>query len=125
MKNIDLLLALGVFILSFCSQSIPEGQGMRGSVLLGPNCPVMQEGVPCPDVPYQTDLVVTSVDGTRVIKEFSSNAQGEFEVNLPAGTYAIRSLDMGGLPYCMTNQPFTIETGVMTVVTVFCDTGIR
>ncbi len=125
MKSIDLFLALGVFVLSFCSQFVPEGQGIRGTVLLGPNCPVMQADQPCPDKPYQTDLVVTSVDGTRVVKQFSSDVNGEFEVNLAAGSYAIRSPNPGGLPYCTTNEPFTVSSAMMTEVTVFCDTGIR
>lgn len=125
MKSIDLILALGVFVLSFCSQAIPEGQGVSGNVLLGPNCPVVQQDEPCPDTPYQTELVVTSADGMREIKRFSSDANGEFEVNLAVGTYAIRSPNSGGLPYCSTNEPFTVTAGTMTEVTVFCDTGIR
>ena len=125
MKSIDLILALGVFVLSFCSQSIPERQGIRGTVLLGPNCPVVQEGEPCPDTLYQTELVVTSADGMREIKRFSSDANGEFEVNLAVGSYAIRSPNPGELPYCSTNEPFSVKTGSMTEVTVFCDTGIR
>ncbi len=125
MKGIDLFLALGVFVLSFCSQSIPEGQGIHGTVLLGPNCPVMQADVPCPDTPYQTDLVVTSADGMRVVKQFSSDVNGEFEVNLAVGSYAIRSPNSGGLPHCTTNESFTVTSGAMSEVTVFCDTGIR
>jgi hypothetical protein len=125
MNKLDLILALGVFVLSFCSAPIAEGQGIQGIVLLGPNCPVMQEGVPCPDTPFQTELVVTSADGTRDIKHFFSNADGEFEVSLPVGTYGIRSVDVGGLPYCSTNEPVIVLQGEMTETTVFCDTGIR
>lgn len=125
MKSIDLFLALGVFILSFCSQTIPEGQGIRGIVLLGPNCPVVQADEPCPDTPYQTELVATTADGTNVVKRFSSNASGEFEVNLAVGSYAIRSPNPGGLPYCSTNEPFTVTAEARTEIQVFCDTGIR
>ncbi|MCL5429350.1 MAG: DUF4493 domain-containing protein [Chloroflexi bacterium] len=125
MKHNFALIVIGSMLLAACAAGAPEGQGIMGLVLLGPHCPVVQEGVPCPDTPYETELVVTSLDGTRIIKEFSSNANGEFEVNLPIGTYAIRSPDPGGLPYCTTNQPVTVEAGAMTEVKVLCDTGIR
>ena len=121
-------LAVVIFVFSIlaaCGYAVPEGQGIRGVVLLGPNCPVVQEGVPCPDTPYATDLVVTRPDGTNVIREFSSDANGEFEVGLPIGTYAIRSPNPGVLPYCTTNEPVTVEAGAMTEVKVLCDTGIR
>lgn len=124
-NKIDLILAAGVFLLSFCSAPVTETQGIRGMALLGPNCPVVQEGVPCPDTPYQTDLVVTSADGMRVIKEFSTDAEGEFEVSVPVGVYAIRSPEPGGLPYCMTNEPVSVGAGEVIEVIVFCDTGIR
>lgn len=125
MNKLDLLLATGVFVLSFCSAPILDDQGIRGIVMLGPLCPVVQEGEPCPDKPFQTDLVVTNPDGTRLIKEFSSDIDGRFEVYLPVGVYAIRSPEAGGLPYCSTNEPVTVRSGLMADVTVFCDSGIR
>jgi hypothetical protein len=125
MNRIDLILAAGVFVLSFCSQTSTEGQGIRGKVLLGLNCPVVQEGIPCPDTPFDTDLVVTSEDGSRVVTQFSSDADGEFEVGLPVGIYSIRSPNPGGLPYCSLNEAVRVEEGRMTEVDVFCDTGIR
>jgi hypothetical protein len=125
MNRIDLILAAGVFVLSFCSQTGVEGQGIRGMVLLGPNCPVVQEGIPCPDTPFDTDLVVTSKDGSRVVTQFSSDANGEFEVGLAVGVYSIRTPNPGGLPYCSVNEMITVVEGLMTEVTVFCDTGIR
>jgi hypothetical protein len=113
------------WLLAACGVSAPDGQGIRGLVLLGPNCPVEQEGVPCPDSPYQVELTVTNPEGTRVVKTFSSLADGTFEVTLPAGEYAIRSTAPGGFPYCATDQPVMVSAGRMTETTVFCDTGIR
>jgi hypothetical protein len=116
-----MLVTLG---LAACSQDV-VGQGIRGSVLSGPNCPVVQENVPCPDTPFQTDLVVTSVDGMRIVKRFSSSVDGSFEVSLPPGEYAIRSVNQTSLPYCATNDPVYVFERAMTETTVFCDTGIR
>lgn len=122
MRLAGLALAL---VLAACGGSAPEGQGIRGLVLLGPNCPVEQEGVPCPDTPCQVQLVITNPEGTQVVKTFSSRADGTFEVTLPVGEYAIRSATPGGFPYCASDQPVTVRAGSMTETTVFCDTGIR
>jgi hypothetical protein len=125
MHKIDLVLAAGVFLLSYCSTQPSGEQGIRGTVVLGPNCPVMQEGVPCPDTPFQTDLVITTEDDSRAITEFSSDAYGEFLVFLEPGTYGIRRPGEESFPFCSTDDAVTVEPGVIVEVTVFCDTGIR
>ncbi|MGH2583140.1 MAG: hypothetical protein ACRDFQ_09640 [Anaerolineales bacterium] len=119
--------ALLVFGLSACGLSAPAipGQGIRGTVLLGPHCPVVVEGEDCPDTPYETDLVATTPDGTRVIKRFSSDANGIFEVFLPVGEYAIISPQGTQWPYCSSNGAFFVTAGQITELTVYCDTGIR
>jgi hypothetical protein len=114
-----------ILLLTACSGGAPEGQGIRGLVLLGPNCPVMQEDVPCPDTPYEVQLAVTNLAGTQVIKTFWSKADGTFEVTLPVGEYAIHSIEQGGLPYCASDQPVVVSAGAMTETIVSCDTGIR
>ncbi|MEX1247795.1 MAG: hypothetical protein WEA61_04890 [Anaerolineales bacterium] len=111
--------------LASCGAAIPEGQGIRGMVLLGPNCPVVQEGEPCPDTLFETELVVTGADGAREILRFASDADGTFEVKLPVGDYAIRSPEGTTLPYCMTNVTLSVRPGLMTETIVYCDTGIR
>ena len=105
--------------------NVPESQGIKGIVLLGPNCPVVQVDEPCPDKPYQTELVVTSADGLRTVKRFSSEASGSFVVNLPMGEYAIRSPNLGGLPSCSSEGTIIVTQDQMTEATIFCDTGIR
>lgn len=117
------LFLLATAVIAGCNQDVP-GQGISGVVLLGPNCPVVQEEQPCPDTPFQTTLVVTTADGSRVIKEFSSDANGKFEVLLPPGEYTIGSPQGVTLPYCA-SDPVRVNAGAMTEITVNCDTGIR
>lgn len=98
-----------------------------GSVLLGPTCPV--ERIPpdpsCADKPYATHLVLTTVDGARVLKEFSSDATGKFRIDVPSGDYAIRSAAAANvLPYCQ-SAPFNVPINDSVEVAVSCDTGIR
>lgn len=119
-----------VSILSFVAREAappPTAQsGVRGTVLLGPTCPVMRDppDPECADKPYGTRLVITAADSVRVVREVESDASGSFAVPLPRGTYTIRSAAAANtLPYCQ-SEPFTVTTGFVNVI-VNCDTGIR
>jgi hypothetical protein len=99
-----------------------------GTVLLGPTCPVMREppDPECADKPYQTNLALTTVDGARVIKTFSSKSDGTFRVEVQAGEYAIRSAATANvLPYCSSNGTIQVRINETTNADVSCDTGIR
>lgn len=118
------VILLLVIVGTGCGGNEVPGQGISGMVLLGPHCPVVQEGEECADTLFETQLVVMNVDGTRVIEEFSSDANGEFEVLLPVGEYVIRSPGNISLPYC-DSGPVAVSEGTMTEIVVYCDTGIR
>lgn len=99
-----------------------------GMVLLGPTCPVVTDppDPECADKPYKTQLVVTTVDQSHVIKEFSSDENGEFYVDVPPGKYAIRSAAASNvLPYCSSDSTIIVDVNEGVEATVFCDTGIR
>lgn len=98
-----------------------------GQVLLGPTCPVMMDppDPECADKPYATNLVLTTVDGSRVLKTFSSDVLGKFSVEAPPGKYSIRSAAAANiLPYCQSG-PFELSVNDSVEVLVSCDTGIR
>ena len=110
-----------------CPSPISNNSGVSGIVLLGPTCPV--ERIPpdptCADKPYSTKLVVTTSDQSRVITEFTSDANGKFSVVLAPGEYAIRNAVTANiLPYCG-HDKFKVEANTFTNITVSCDTGIR
>jgi hypothetical protein len=99
-----------------------------GNVLLGPTCPVMQDppDPDCADKPYQTDLVLTTADQSKIIQEFSSDIYGRFQIEVSPGEYAIRSATAANvLPYCSNSEIIRVGANGTTEVTVFCDTGIR
>jgi hypothetical protein len=105
----------------------PPNTGIEGIVMLGPNCPVMQEGVPCPDTPY-TDAVITVLDsnGHEVTQITAIDTAGHFRVSLAPGTYTLRPepppdniLPMAG------EQVVTVAAGQYTSVEILYDTGIR
>ena len=101
---------------------------ITGVVLLGPTCPVVRNppDPQCADKPFQTNLVLTTVGGTKIIKTFSSKASGKFTVQVPPGTYEIHpAANSPMLPRCNVVDNILVHYGLPTNVTVSCDTGIR
>ncbi len=126
------LLALALAILIGCGGLLPTptpppNTGIEGIVLLGPNCPVMQEGVPCPDTPY-TDAVITVLDsnGREVTQITAIDATGHFRAALAPGTYTLRPETPPDniLPYAG-EQVVAVVAGQYTYVEILYDTGIR
>jgi hypothetical protein len=106
-----------------------DGLGtVRGRVLLGPICPLTR--IPpdpaCADKPYAAKLAITSINGTKVYKEFSADEEGIFKIKMPAGEYSLHSAaEANILPRCSVPAPFRIVAGRETEIAVSCDTGIR
>jgi hypothetical protein len=100
--------------------------GVRGSVLLGPTCPVGEPGSTDPIAcltPYAAQLVV--LDGANeVVGRVASGSDGHFELELPPGDYIITPL--GGDPYPMAQPvPVVVPVGGWVEVQINYDTGIR
>ncbi len=101
--------------------------GVRGTVILGPTCPVGGEpGATDPVLcltPYSAQLVVLN-EQNEVVARVTSDADGRFEITLPPGNYLITPL--GGDPY-PSAQPVSVlvRPGEYLEVQVNYDTGIR
>ena len=123
--NIKLLIGVLILVLATCSiySPTPRGSGIEGQVLLGPMCPVLQQGQQCPDQPYQTTLTVISLNGLQ-IAQFQSDERGRFQVSLVPGEYILHPESPNGLPFAG-DQSFMVETGQYTQITVHYDSGIR
>lgn len=111
-------------------EPIAESWGsIYGIVMFGPVCPGPiyedQSDSKCDDKPYAGAFALTTADGTRVVKEFSSDSNGKFTVDVAPGTYAIRFAGENTLPQCGTNDPIVVRANDSTEVTVSCDSGIR
>ena len=123
--NMKLLIGVLILVLATCTiySPTPRGSGIEGQVLLGPTCPVVQEGQDCPDQPYQATLTVTSQNGVQVA-QFQSDEQGRFRVSLVPGEYILHPESPSGIPFAG-DQSFTVETGRYTQITLHYDSGIR
>lgn len=124
MKRLVVLSVLLGVLADACGGSAgAAASGIRGVVLLGPQCPVVQEGSPCPDKPFEGTVAVTTVPG-RLVGTTRSGADGRFEIRVDPGTYQVAAIDLQGINF---SKPVTVEvrTGRMSEATVLVDTGIR
>ncbi len=119
-----ILIAVLIFSLAACAPPpTPTDSGIEGQVLIGPMCPVVQEGGECPDQPYQTTLTVLSPNG-RMIVQIQTDEQGRFKIPLAAGEYILHPESPNVLPFA-SDQTFVVEVGKFTQVVVNYDSGIR
>lgn len=124
MRRSLLSLALGI-LLAGCAASTPDGSsGVEGVVRVGPMCPVVQEGVECPDAPLEADLVVEDSFG-RVVARVRSSGDGDYRIALDAGTYEmVPQSPPAGLPFAAPVS-FEVLPGAWTRLDVLYDSGIR
>lgn len=113
---------------SIWPETVAESWGtIMGTVMLGPTCPVVMDppDESCADRPYETDLALTTGDQSIVLREMRSNKEGKFQIDVPAGTYAIRSAAAANiLPYCQL-EPFMVPINDTVEIVINCDSGIR
>jgi hypothetical protein len=114
-------------------QSDSEGilsfnSGVKGRVLLGPICPVMQ--IPpdpsCDDRPLETtvQVFVKNSRGNTPFIITKTNRDGEYILSLPPGEYILEAVGGNPFPRCST-QDIIIEPEIILNVDISCDTGIR
>lgn len=125
-----LLAALIVALLYSCGplgatqpSATPLESGIRGSVRLGPTCPVERRDLPCV-TPYVAVLVILDVD-QREVARVTSAADGRFEVALAPGDYTVTPTP-GGDPFpTAPPQAVTVIPGSFVEIQIDYDTGIR
>jgi hypothetical protein len=106
---------------------LPYHSGVRGTVSLGPTCPVMRNppDPQCADRPYSTNIAVYRTGASTVFATGKSNASGAFEFSLPPGSY---TLVISGatmmLPRCNDTNVTVLPDAYVTTA-ISCDTGIR
>jgi len=114
-----------ILVLATCSlySPTPRGSGIEGQVLLGPMCPVVQQGQACPDQPYQATLTVKDLNGLQ-IAQFQTDEEGRFQIPLVPGEYILHPESPNGIPLAG-DQSLLVETGRYMRVTIHYDSGIR
>ncbi len=103
-----------------------DTSGVRGTVLLGPTCPVerMPPDPACAEKPYATAIVVYRTGSKSPFVIGNSNTAGAFEFSLPPGSYTLAAKGDTMLPRCSETSA-SVVPDEYTSVTISCDTGIR
>ena len=113
-----------LIVLVACGGGTLPGTGIRGVVMLGPACPVENINSPCPDRPFQGDVVATAADGSTTTT--TTDDQGRFTIDLVPGTYTVVAVTSGnGVPPTPIPQNVVVRDRAYTQVTLEVDTGIR
>lgn len=123
--NLKFLVGVSILLLatwSFHSPALRES-GIEGQVLIGPMCPVAQQGQSCPDQPYQATLTVNSPNGGMIV-QFQTDGQGHFRIPLEPGQYILHPESPNGIPFAA-DQAITVGAGQYTHINVNYDSGIR
>ena len=99
--------------------------GIRGTVLLGPTCPVETLESRCPDRPL-ADVEIRVLQGGDVVATVRSDGKGRFAVALDPGRYEVQAVVEEGGPG-MSAKPIDVlvTNGVFNEVNVPVDSGIR
>ena len=123
--NLKFLVGVSILLLATWSfhSPAPRESGIEGQVWLGPMCPVVQQGQPCPDQPYPATLTVNSPNNGTVM-QFQTDGQGHFRIPLGPGQYSLHAESPNGIPFA-TDQVIVVGVGQYTQVTVHYDSGIR
>ena len=105
---------------------LPYNSGVRGTVLLGPTCPVAR--IPpdpaCADKPYATAILVYRTGSKSPFIIGNSSSSGTFEFSLPPGSYTLAAKGGTMLPRC-NETSVTVVPDAYATANISCDTGIR
>jgi hypothetical protein len=123
--RIQFVAGILIILLATCSvqEAAPADSGLEGQVIIGPMCPALQQGQPCPDQPYQATLTVNSLDGKK-ITQVQTDQQGRFRIPLEPGQYILHPESPNAMPFAG-QQAVQVEADRFTQLTVNYDSGIR
>jgi hypothetical protein len=117
------------FLIAGCAP-LPQTTGtLRGHVTIGPLVPVLQEGepdpTPAPEVYAARQIVIYKTNGKTEVARANIDAQGNYEIELPVGTYVV-DINRIGVDHA---KGFPTEVDILadqvTILDVDIDTGIR
>jgi hypothetical protein len=120
---------LAVILLAACTPAPQAAGTLRGHVTIGPLAPVVREGepepTPAPQVYAARHIVIYKTNGETEVARAGIDAQGNYEITLPAGIYVV-DIDHTGIDHAA-NLPHevVILADEVTVLDIDIDTGIR
>lgn len=116
-----------LFLMTACSTlqvPQPTDTGIEGHVSIGPMCPVVQIGKPCPDKPYQATLTILIPAGRNKVLQFQTDSIGTFHKALAPGEYILHPESPDVMPHAAEIY-FVVHAHQFTRIDVIYDSGIR
>lgn len=122
-------LLLALVLLAACGgggKTPPPDTGLILQIMVGPSCPVIQQGEPCPDQPLAAEFRILDQSG-REAAEGQTDERGWAAIPLSPGTYLLEPLSESPAVPPMPPSPveFSVGSGEWTEVTLLYDSGIR
>jgi len=119
------ILPVLILLLTAClPPAAPGDSGVEGQVTIGPMCPVVQMGNPCPDQPYQASLTILTTTSRHKVIQFQTDQIGFFRVALAPGEYILRPESPNVMPHA-SEVAFTVQAHQFTRLNIVYDSGIR
>ena len=103
----------------------PANTGVVARVSFGPMCPVVRVDQPCPDRPFQANVIVTDSTGA-VVARGETDAAGSIRLALLPGDYQLEARSPDGMTYPRAaTVDVHVTLGLWTQVAMSLDSGIR
>jgi hypothetical protein len=109
-----------------CSHRTDRSQagGVRGQLLIGPQCPGNPPTSPCQPKPIVG--VVTALKGVgHAVAAVKTDTAGHFRLPLAPGTYQIWARELGDNPRIAKPLTVNVTAGTFAEITLTIDSGIR
>ncbi len=119
------------FTFQVTESSVSDKGTLKGTIKVGPICPVEMADNPCdppPEMYAAYTILIYSSDKKKLIVTLTPDGRGGFSTVLPVGTYVV---DIGNNPTGSVGSKsgvpkiVTITKGVTTTISIDIDTGIR
>jgi hypothetical protein len=116
-------------LIAACTPTARATGAIEGHITIGPLVPVVREGeaepTPAPEVYAAYPLVIYEQDGKTEVERVTADADGNYRVVLPAGTYVVDTIRQGVGGAGKLPREVNVVAGQVTRLDVDIDTGIR
>ena len=106
--------------------TVPSDAGIEGLVRIGPVSPIIGEGTPSTEMPFEATIIIKESETGREMATVRAGLDGKFRATLSPGQYVLepQSPNPGAPPYA---EPLTVtlKPGQFSYVEILYESGMR